>query len=74
MMSTFSGLTRYASVRTHYSEESIWRDAMGGAEPLRVFVCDGPLDAPAHIPTGAHSGSAGRGIGNTTERDPIWWR
>ena len=40
-------------VRQGFTEESIWRDALGGAEPLLVFVTYGPLDAPDHMPAGS---------------------
>lgn len=40
-------------VRTGFSEQCIWRDALGEFEPLRVAVTDGPLDAPEHGPAGS---------------------
>lgn len=52
-MSAFSDLTRYAQVRAPFTEEGTYRDALGRAEPLRVFVADGPLDAPEWMPAGA---------------------
>lgn len=52
-MCAFSALTRYAQARRGFAEEDIWRDALGGPEPLRVFVTDGPIDAPDWIPAGS---------------------
>lgn len=52
-MSNITALTRFASVRRGFTEESIWRDALGGPEPLRVHVIDGPLDAPEYMPCGS---------------------
>jgi hypothetical protein len=52
-MSSFSNLTRFAQVRYGYTECDTYRDALGGAEPLRCFVTDGPLDAPGWMPAGS---------------------
>lgn len=41
-------------VRKDYSEESIWRDALGYSEPLHVWSTDGAIDAPTRIPNGSH--------------------
>jgi len=43
------------TVRHEYSEESIWRDALGNSEPLLVAVTHGPLDAPQWMPGGSMS-------------------
>lgn len=51
-MSALSQHTRYASVRSDFTEEAIYREALGRTEPLRVAVIDGPLDAPEWIPAG----------------------
>lgn len=67
-MSAYSTLTRTAHVRRGFTEEDVYREALGGAEPLRVFVIDGPIDAPAHIPAGS-TGSASRIIGRTISRN-----
>lgn len=53
-MSNITTLTRVTPcVRTGFTEQCVWRDALGGAEPLRVAVTDGPLDAPEHGPAGS---------------------
>lgn len=52
-MSSFSRLTRRAQVRYGFTEQDTYRDALGGAEPLHVFVTDGPLDAPGWMPAGS---------------------
>lgn len=52
-MSTYSNMTRTALVRAGYTECDTYRDALGGAEPLRCFVTDGPLDAPGWMPAGS---------------------
>ena len=53
-MSSITALTRVTPcVRTGFAEQCIWRDTLGGAEPLRVAVTDGPLDAPQHSPAGS---------------------
>lgn len=53
-MSNITALTPVTPcVRTGFTEQCIWRDALGGAEPLRVAVTDGPLDAPQHGPAGS---------------------
>lgn len=42
------------SVRQEFSDESIWRDALGAAEPLFVFSALEPhLDAPEIMPAGS---------------------
>lgn len=46
--------SRLVMVRDGFDEESIWRRALGGSEPLLVQSTDGPIDAPEHIPTGGH--------------------
>lgn len=46
--------SRLVAVRDGFDEESIWRRALGGSEPLLVQSTDGPIDAPEHIPTGGH--------------------
>lgn len=69
-MSNITALTRVTPcVRTGFTERCIWRDALGGAEPLRVAVTDGPLDAPQHSPAGSTTlnvSSAGRVYGAMT--------
>ena len=40
-------------VRRGFREEDIWRDALGGSEPLLCFVTYGPLDAVEQMPAGA---------------------
>jgi hypothetical protein len=50
-------ITRYlppnVGVRAEYSEEAVWRDALGRAEPLLVFASREPhLDAPEILPAG----------------------
>ena len=52
-MSAITGLTRFAMVRPGFTEQCEWRDALGNAEPLRVAVCGGPLDAPDWMPAGS---------------------
>ena len=41
-------------VRRGFTEENVWREALGGAEPLLCFVTYGPLDAPDNMPAGSH--------------------
>lgn len=40
-------------VRAAFSEEAVWRKALGPAEPLLIFAAYGPLDAPEYVPAGA---------------------
>lgn len=40
-------------VRYGFSDENIWRDALGNTAQLFVCSIDGPLDAPEHMPAGA---------------------
>ena len=40
-------------VRRGFTEESIWREALGGSEALLCFVTYGPLDAPEQMPAGS---------------------
>lgn len=68
-MSNFSDQTKFASVRCAFSEEATWREAVGGAEPLRVFVVDGPMDAPMHIPAGYMKAFKSRGYVVSFQRD-----
>jgi hypothetical protein len=67
-MSYFSNQTRFASVRCAFSEEATWREALGGAEPLRVFVIDGPIDAPMYLPAGYMRAGLQRGFAVNLER------
>jgi hypothetical protein len=53
MSNAYTSQTRLAHVRRGFTEEDVWRDALGNAEPLRVFVTDGALDAPEHLPAGS---------------------
>ena len=39
-------------VRKGYSEQDVWRGALGDHEPLLSFVTYGPLDAPGMMPVG----------------------
>ena len=74
-MSAISALTQYASVRRGFNECDMWREALGGAEPLRVAVCCGPLDAPEHMPAGSSKfllpwgREPGRAVKTTAVRD-----
>lgn len=44
-----------ALVRHDYSNEAVWRKALGNKEPLYPFAIHGEiLDAPQRIPAGAH--------------------
>lgn len=52
-MSAITPLTRFISVRHGFTEQCVWRPALGGYEPLRVAVTDGPLDAPDWMPAGS---------------------
>ena len=54
-MSAYTSLTRVALVRWGYSEEQVWRDALG-PQALRCCATDGPIDAPTWIPTGSTAG------------------
>jgi hypothetical protein len=60
-MSALSRHTCYASVRSAFAEEAVYREALGRAEPLRVAVIDGPLDAPEWIPAGGTKGANSHG-------------
>ena len=52
-------------VREGYTDDCVWRAALGPAEPLRPFaMLGGPLDAPEWIPAG---GACSRGL-LTTQR------
>ena len=64
-MSAFSNFTRYALVRRGFTEECLWREALGGNEPLRVSVTDGPMDAPNWISAGSVR-VGGRKVARTT--------
>jgi hypothetical protein len=68
-MSTYTRMTRTAMVLCSHSEESTYRDAMGGAEPLRVFVVDGPIDAPEWHPAGGMRSSKNGPIARETMRN-----
>ena len=47
-------LSHNVGVRAEYSEESVWRDALGRAEPLLVCASREPhLDAPEILPAGS---------------------
>ncbi len=50
---TYTLRTRVAMVRYGFTQQCDWRDALGGAEPLRVAVIDGPIDAPEWLPAGS---------------------
>jgi len=56
---TYTFSTRVAGVRRGYTQECDWRDALGGAEPLRVAVIDGPMDAPEWLPAGSTRAARG---------------
>lgn len=51
------GAAHRVGCRAGYSEESVWREALGGTEPLLAFATFGCLDATNWIPTGAHVGN-----------------
>lgn len=58
-----------AGVRADYSEQAIWRNALGGKAPLLVFsVWGDALDAPEHIPAGSLSASRFGPFQNATQR------
>jgi hypothetical protein len=40
------------NVRYGFRDQDVWREALGGAEPLFVFSIDGPLDAPDQMGAG----------------------
>ena len=72
-MSHITTQTRIAMVRNGFTEQCEWREALGGAEPLRVAVTDGPLDAPEHGPAGstrAYVSYSGKTYGTGT----TWYR
>lgn len=47
-------LTRYAMVRCAYSQDGVWREALGDKASLRPFVTfECGLDAPEWIPAGS---------------------
>jgi hypothetical protein len=49
---------KYAIVRQGYTEQDIWRDALGNSEPLHCFsVVGGIIDAPNVIPAGSMKSS-----------------
>ena len=56
---TYTLCTRVATVRFGFTQECDWRDALGGAEPLRVAVIDGPIDAPDWLPAGSTRAARG---------------
>ena len=66
----YTRLTHTTRVRQGFTQESDWRDALGGAEPLHLFVADGPLDAPNWMPAGStvHHGKYGGVYATTTTR------
>ena len=40
--------------RDGFTDQDVWRAALGDAEPLRPFAStDGPIDAPEWLPAGA---------------------
>lgn len=46
-------MSKSTFVRREFSEEAVWREALGNREPLLVFsVQSEALDAPDWIPTG----------------------
>ena len=48
-----SGIKR-VSVRKDYSEETVWREALGNSEPLLVYsAMEATLDAPDFIASGS---------------------
>ena len=71
-MSAFSNTTRFAQVRRGFTEECVYRDALGRTEPLRCFVVDGPLDAPAFLSAGSTRSTAHGPRANVTERASAW--
>ena len=67
-MSTFTSHTRAAMVRPGFTEEDIYRDALGPWEPLRVAVICGPLDAPEWMPSGSTRPGSKCGAAPTTHQ------
>lgn len=55
------GASHRIGVRRCFSEESIWREALGPCEPLLVAATYGCLDATNWIPTGGHDNSSACG-------------
>jgi hypothetical protein len=39
-------------VRACFSDEAVWRETLGGAEPLHIFSMCGSLDAPENMTAG----------------------
>lgn len=58
-MTSKFGSARRVGVRGVFSDEAVWRDALGGPEPLHVASTDGPLDAPESMPGGGMAGFNG---------------
>ena len=47
-------LTRYELVRGAYSQDAVWREALGNSARLRPFVTfECGIDAPEYLPTGS---------------------
>jgi hypothetical protein len=72
-VSTYSNLTRRAQVRNGFTEECVWRPALGDAEPLHIFITDGPLDAPTWMPAGSTIGRTLGGPAAAVVERPYEW-
>jgi len=66
-MTNFS-ISHNVGVRAEYSEEAVWRKALGNAASLLVFAAREPhLDAPELMPSGSTPSSA-----NGPDVPPVW--
>lgn len=61
MPKTFNatGASHRIGCRAAFSEESVWRQALGPTEPLLCLATYGCLDATSWIPKGGHSTKGG---------------
>jgi len=59
-------LTKVSLVRAGFTDESVWRAALGNAEPLRCFAASiDSLDAPDWMPAGGMRST------NCPSREPL---
>ena len=65
----YSSQTRTVLVRPEFTEQSVWREALGPQAWLRVGVIDGPIDARDQWPAGSMR-STPHGPRSTTEFRP----
>jgi hypothetical protein len=62
-------------VRREFSDEAVWRDALGNGEPLYVHSCtDTPPDAPEYLAAGSTlADDVCTSLQRTTHREDTRW-